>query len=47
VLGILRYLYLVVEKREGGEPSRLLLKDRTLLMSVVLWVAADVIILYI
>ncbi len=47
VLGILRYLYLVVEKREGGEPSRLLLKDRTLLMSVVLWVAADIIILYI
>jgi len=46
VLGILRYLYLIVEKGEGGDPSRLLLKDRTLLMSVVLWVAADVIILY-
>ena len=46
VLGILRYLYLIVEKGEGGDPSRLLLKDRTLLMSVLLWVAADVIILY-
>ncbi len=46
VLGILRYLYLIVEKGEGGDPSRLLLKDRTLLASVVLWVAADVLILY-
>jgi 4-hydroxybenzoate polyprenyltransferase len=46
VLGILRYLYLVNARQEGGDPARLLLKDRTLLASVVLWVAADFCLLY-
>jgi 4-hydroxybenzoate polyprenyltransferase len=44
--GILRYLYLIDEHNEGGDPARLLLRDRPLLMSVVLWIAADVVLLY-
>ena len=46
VLGILRYLYLIHEGGEGGDPARLLLKDRTLLISVVLWIATDIALLY-
>jgi 4-hydroxybenzoate polyprenyltransferase len=46
VLGILRYLYLVNERQEGGDPARLLLKDRMLQLSIVLWVAADICLLY-
>jgi 4-hydroxybenzoate polyprenyltransferase len=46
VLGILRYLYLIHAQGEGGDPARLLFKDRTLLAAVVLWVAADVALLY-
>ena len=44
--GIFRYLYLVNAKGEGGDPSRLLLKDRQLLASMILWIAADVAVLY-
>ena len=46
VLGILRYLYLIHEGGEGGDPARLLLEDRTLLISVVLWIATDIALLY-
>jgi 4-hydroxybenzoate polyprenyltransferase len=44
--GILRYLYLIDEHNEGGDPARLLLRDRPLLASVVLWIAADIVLLY-
>lgn len=44
--GILRYLYLIDERNEGGDPARLLLSDKPLLLSVILWIAADVILLY-
>jgi 4-hydroxybenzoate polyprenyltransferase len=44
--GILRYLYLIDEHNEGGDPARLLTRDRPLLASVVLWIAADVVLLY-
>jgi 4-hydroxybenzoate polyprenyltransferase len=46
VLGILRYLYLIHERNEGGDPARLLLKDRPLLLSVLLWIATDIVLLY-
>jgi 4-hydroxybenzoate polyprenyltransferase len=46
VIGILRYLYLIHERQEGGDPARLLLKDRMLLLSVLLWIAADIVLLY-
>jgi 4-hydroxybenzoate polyprenyltransferase len=44
--GILRYLYLIDEHNEGGDPARLLMRDRPLLAAVLLWIAADVILLY-
>ncbi len=44
--GILRYLYLVDECDEGGDPARLLLKDTQLLLAVLLWVATEVALLY-
>lgn len=44
--GIFRYLYLVNAKGEGGDPSRLLIKDRQLFASMILWIAADLAVLY-
>jgi 4-hydroxybenzoate polyprenyltransferase len=44
--GILRYLYLVDARNEGGDPARLLIRDTPLLLTVLLWIAADVILLY-
>ena len=44
--GILRYLYLVDARNEGGDPARLLIRDKPLLLAVLLWIAADVILLY-
>ncbi len=44
--GILRYLYLIDERNEGGDPARLLLRDRPLLLTMLLWVAADIVLLY-
>jgi len=44
--GIFRYLYLVHQKGKGGSPEELLLKDRPLLVAVVLWIVAVFAILY-
>jgi 4-hydroxybenzoate polyprenyltransferase len=44
--GILRYLYLVDARNEGGDPARLLIRDLPMLLTVLLWIAADVILLY-
>lgn len=44
--GILRYLYLIDECNEGGDPARLLLRDRPLLLAVVLWMLTDIVLLY-
>src|SRR5262249_46188402 len=44
--GILRYLYLIDERNEGGDPARLLLQDKPLLLAVVMWISADIILLY-
>jgi hypothetical protein len=43
---ILRLLYLIDARSEGGDPARLLISDMPLLLTVVLWIAADVILLY-
>jgi hypothetical protein len=45
--GILRYLYLVDARNEGGDPARLLIRDMPLLLTVLLWIAADVVLLYV
>src|SRR6202158_1422716 len=44
--GILRYLYLIDERNEGGDPAQVLLKDRPLLLAVVLWILTDIALLY-
>ena len=44
--GILRYLYLIDERSEGGDPARLLIQDKPLLLAVILWIVADVVLLY-
>ena len=45
--GIFRYLYLVHKKGQGGSPEELILKDKPLALSVLLWIATAVGILYI
>ncbi len=46
LFGIFRYLYLVHQKEEGGNPTQLLLSDRPLLAGVVLWVLTAACLLY-
>jgi 4-hydroxybenzoate polyprenyltransferase len=46
LFGIFRYLYLVHQRDEGGNPTQLLLSDRPLLLDVLLWVVACAILLY-
>jgi len=44
--GIFRYLYLVHQKEQGGSPTDILTTDRPLLVTVFLWAAAIVLIVY-
>jgi 4-hydroxybenzoate polyprenyltransferase len=44
--GIFRYLYLVHQKEQGGSPTDILSTDRPLLVTVALWAAAIVLIVY-
>jgi 4-hydroxybenzoate polyprenyltransferase len=44
--GILRYLYLIDEHNEGGDPARALLRDRPLMLAVALWILTDIVLLY-
>jgi 4-hydroxybenzoate polyprenyltransferase len=46
IYGIFRYLYLIHQREEGGNPSELLVTDRPILACGVLWGVAVVIILY-
>jgi 4-hydroxybenzoate polyprenyltransferase len=46
IYGIFRYLYLIHQREEGGNPSELLVTDRPLLGCLALWGLAVVIILY-
>jgi len=46
LFGIFRYLYLVHQREEGGNPTQLLLTDRPLLADVLLWVATVAVLLY-
>jgi len=47
IYGIFRYLYLVHQKSLGGSPEALILKDKPLFISLILWIAVSAIILYI
>lgn len=44
--GIFRYLYLIHRKQGGGDPTLLLLTDRSLLAAVAAWLAVSLSILY-
>lgn len=46
LFGIFRYLYLVHQREEGGNPTQLLLTDRPLLLDVVLWIVTAAVVLY-
>lgn len=43
---LFRYLYLIYQRNEGGSPETLLLRDRPLLVSILLWGLAAVLVLY-
>jgi 4-hydroxybenzoate polyprenyltransferase len=44
--GIFRYLYLVYQKSEGGDPTQTLLSDRPTLVNLLLWAAVATVIIY-
>jgi len=44
--GIFRYLYLIFEKSEGESPEKVLITDRPLFLSVVVWVVSIIFLLY-
>ena len=44
--GIFRYLYLVHRREEGGNPTRLAVTDRPLIVNIILWIASAVVIIY-
>jgi 4-hydroxybenzoate polyprenyltransferase len=45
IFGMFRYLYLAHRKNEGGSPEEVLLKDRPLMITILLWAATAAIIL--
>jgi 4-hydroxybenzoate polyprenyltransferase len=46
VYGIFRYTFLVTQKKEGGNPSELLLRDVPLIATVILWFLSVLLILH-
>lgn len=44
--GLMRYLYIIYEKKEGGSPEEVLLRDYPLLVTVLLWFFLTVFVLY-
>jgi len=46
VYGIFRYLYLIFEKSEGDSPEKVLLSDKPLLASIIVWLFLILFILY-
>ena len=46
LFGIFRYLYLVHQKEEGGNPTQLLLSDRPLIADILFWFLTVAVLLY-
>jgi len=44
--GILRYLYLIYQKQLGGSPERVLLEDKPLIISIIVWLLSVGVIIY-
>ena len=47
IYGVARYLYIIYEKKEGESPERILLSDRPMLLTVILWTAMIFLIVYV
>ncbi len=47
VYGVFRYLYLIHREEQGGSPARVLIDDRPILITVLLWLATASIVLYV
>jgi 4-hydroxybenzoate polyprenyltransferase len=46
IYGVMRYLYVIYEKKEGESPERVLLSDIPLLASVIIWVLIVFVVIY-
>lgn len=46
VYGIFRYLYLIHKEEKGGSPTKVLITDKPILITVILWMLTSIIILY-
>jgi 4-hydroxybenzoate polyprenyltransferase len=46
VFGIMRYLYIVYSRNEGGDPSGILLTEKSIIIDVFLWFLATIFILW-
>lgn len=46
IYGVMRYLYVIHEKKEGESPERILLSDIPLLASVIFWIVTVFVIIY-
>lgn len=44
--GIFRYLYLIHQKREGGNPEKILVEDKPLILNILFYVLVVLIVLY-
>ncbi|MBU6392431.1 MAG: decaprenyl-phosphate phosphoribosyltransferase [Planctomycetes bacterium] len=44
--GIFRYLYLVHQKKEGGDPSEVIFTDAPIIINVTLWVITSIVFVY-
>ena len=46
IFGIFRYLYLIHQKGEGGNPDRILLSDRPFLINILVWAGIVGVVIY-
>ena len=46
VIGIMRYMYLIIKKQEGGAPEKILLTDRPLQAVILLWIVTVIALAY-
>ncbi len=46
IYGVMRYLYIIYEKKEGESPERVILTDKPLLFAVILWMLMVLTIIY-
>jgi 4-hydroxybenzoate polyprenyltransferase len=47
VYGIFRYLYLIHKEEKGGSPTHVMINDRPILVTVLLWILTSCLVLYV